>query len=162
MNIIWCTFKFLDGLNYKSKGENNGRRGVGARSLARSTSGVKERVGAPGWGLGRLTSKSIIHTDLHKPNNKLISVQLKHFLCMDESQANTYSQDSPWHGLGGSHHLPPYSILCLAMGPTPKCHFVLGFPSGNPEIPNIRIPTTLEARNFVHWPSIEVRSKAKL
>ncbi len=22
------------------------------------------------------------------------------------------TQDSPWPGLGGSHHLPPYSILC--------------------------------------------------
>jgi hypothetical protein len=24
------------------------------------------------------------------------------------------SLDSPWPGLGGSHHLPPYSILCIA------------------------------------------------
>jgi hypothetical protein len=47
--------------------------GVGARSLARNTSRVEGRVGAPGWGLGRLTSKSIIHTDLHKPNNKWVS-----------------------------------------------------------------------------------------
>jgi hypothetical protein len=47
---------------------------VGARSLIRSTSGVEGCVGASGWGLGRLTSKSITHTDLHKPNNKLISV----------------------------------------------------------------------------------------
>jgi hypothetical protein len=47
---------------------------VGACSLARNTSGVEGRVGAPGWGLGRLISKSITHTDLHKPNNKLVSV----------------------------------------------------------------------------------------
>jgi hypothetical protein len=26
---------------------------------------------------------------------------------------NTDSFDSPWLGLGGSHHLPPYSILCI-------------------------------------------------
>jgi hypothetical protein len=25
---------------------------------------------------------------------------------------NTNTQDTPWPGLGGSHHLPPYSILC--------------------------------------------------
>jgi hypothetical protein len=31
-------------------------QGVGARSLARSTLGVKGHVGALGWGLGRLTS----------------------------------------------------------------------------------------------------------
>ncbi len=35
--------------------------------------GVEGCVGASGWGLGRLTSKSITHVDLHKPNNKLVS-----------------------------------------------------------------------------------------
>jgi hypothetical protein len=47
--------------------------GVGARSLACNTSGVERRAGAPGWGLGRLTSKLITYMDLHKPNNKLVS-----------------------------------------------------------------------------------------
>ncbi len=47
--------------------------GVGAHSLFLSTSGVKGCDEAPGWGLGRLTSKSITHTDLHKTNNKLVS-----------------------------------------------------------------------------------------
>jgi len=46
---------------------------VGALSLARSTLGVEGCVGVLGWGLGRLTSKSITHTNLHKPN-KLVSV----------------------------------------------------------------------------------------
>jgi hypothetical protein len=46
---------------------------VGAHSLARNTLGVEVRVGTPGWGLGRVKSKSIIHTDLQKPNNKLVS-----------------------------------------------------------------------------------------
>jgi hypothetical protein len=52
-----------------SKGE-----GIGAHSLACSTSGVEGHAGVPGWGLGRLTSKLITHTNLHKPNNKLLSV----------------------------------------------------------------------------------------
>jgi hypothetical protein len=47
--------------------------GVRARSLVHSTSGVEGHVGAPGWGLGRLISNSIIHTDLHKLDNKLVS-----------------------------------------------------------------------------------------
>ncbi len=47
---------------------------VGARSLAHNTFGVEGHVGAPKWGLGRSTSKSITHTNLHKPNNKLVSV----------------------------------------------------------------------------------------
>jgi hypothetical protein len=63
-------------------------------------------------GLGRTTRGSIIHTGLHKPNNKLVSAKLKHFWCMDEPWANTDWQDLPHLGLGGSHHLPPYSILC--------------------------------------------------
>ncbi len=32
--------------------------------------------------------------------------------CTDKPRANTNSQDSPRPGLGGSHHLPPYNILC--------------------------------------------------
>jgi len=47
----------------RAKGE-----GVGVHPLARSTSGIEGCARAPGWGLERLTSKSITHTDLHKPN----------------------------------------------------------------------------------------------
>ncbi len=69
---------------------------------------------------------------------------------MDESQAITDSQDSPRPGLGGSHHLPPYNILlCLAIGRAPKCHFVMGLPSGSLEIPKVETPTTLGAHKFV-------------
>jgi hypothetical protein len=35
--------------------------------------GVEVHVGAPGWGLRRVTSKSITHMDIHKLNNKLVS-----------------------------------------------------------------------------------------
>jgi hypothetical protein len=48
-------------------------KGVEACSLVRNTSGVEGCARVLGWGLGRLTSKSIIHMDLHKPNNKLVS-----------------------------------------------------------------------------------------
>jgi hypothetical protein len=47
--------------------------GVGVRSLARNTSGVEGRARALRWGLGKMTSKSITHMDLHKPNNKLVN-----------------------------------------------------------------------------------------
>jgi hypothetical protein len=46
---------------------------MGARSLVRSSLGVEGRAKALGWGLGRVTCNSITHTDLHKPNNKLVS-----------------------------------------------------------------------------------------
>jgi hypothetical protein len=48
--------------------------GVGVRFLTRSTSRLEGCAGAPGWGPGRMTSRSIIHTNLHKPNNKLVNV----------------------------------------------------------------------------------------
>jgi hypothetical protein len=47
--------------------------GVKVHSLVRSTLRVDGHVGALGLGLRRLTSNSITHTDLHKPNNKLVS-----------------------------------------------------------------------------------------
>jgi len=52
---------------------------IGLCSLARNTLGVEGRVGTPGWGLGRVTSRSIIHIDLHSSNNKLVSAWLEHF-----------------------------------------------------------------------------------
>jgi hypothetical protein len=48
--------------------------GIGAHSMFLNTSGVKGCARASGWGLGRLISKSITHTYLHKANNKLVSV----------------------------------------------------------------------------------------
>jgi len=57
--------------------------GVKACSLAHNTSGVEGCARALRWGLGRLTSKSITHMNLHKSNNKLVSTSLEHFWCMD-------------------------------------------------------------------------------
>jgi len=48
-------------------------KGVRVRSLGRNTFGVEWCVRALGWGLGQVTNMSIIHIDLHKPNNKLVS-----------------------------------------------------------------------------------------
>jgi hypothetical protein len=48
-------------------------KGIGAHSLAYITSKVEGCARAPGWGLGRLTSNSITHTNLHKLNNKLVN-----------------------------------------------------------------------------------------
>jgi hypothetical protein len=46
---------------------------VGVHSSVCSTSGVKGCAGALGWGLGQVTSESIILINLHKLNNKLVS-----------------------------------------------------------------------------------------
>jgi hypothetical protein len=47
---------------------------VGACSLVRNTLGVEGRAKVLGSRLGRLTSKSITHTDMYKPNKKLVNV----------------------------------------------------------------------------------------
>jgi hypothetical protein len=64
---------FLDGLIASPKVHTTKREGIGACSLAYSTLGVKGHAGIPRWGLGILTNNSITHTNLQKPNNKLIS-----------------------------------------------------------------------------------------
>jgi hypothetical protein len=43
-------------------------KGNGACSLVCSTLRVEGHAGVLGWGFGRVTDKSITHTDLHKPN----------------------------------------------------------------------------------------------
>ncbi len=63
--------KLFDRFYYESKGENNERSWV--RSLVCSILGVDECVGAMGWKLEQVTSGLIIHIDLHKTNNKLVS-----------------------------------------------------------------------------------------
>jgi hypothetical protein len=48
----------------------------------------------------------------NKPNNKLVNAYLEHFWCKDKPRLYMNSQDSPWFELGGSHHFPPYRIIC--------------------------------------------------
>jgi len=75
---------------------------------------------------------------------------------------NTDTQNSPRPGLGGSHHLPPYSILWASpRGPHPNGFSLLGLSRGSPEIPPFGTPETLKPHNFASKPRIEVRSKAK-
>ncbi len=69
-------------------------KGVGICSLTYSTLGVEGCLGAPRWGLGKVTSGSFIHMDLQKLNNKLVNAQLEYFWCTDEPWAHTNSQDS--------------------------------------------------------------------
>jgi hypothetical protein len=51
--------------------------------------------------------------------------------------------------------------MCLAIEPTPKCHFVPRLPSESPEILTTGTPTILGAHNFACRPPIEMRSKTK-
>jgi hypothetical protein len=70
-NAQWRTPKLFNGLIASPKVKTVEGKKVGAHSLARNTSGVEGRARVSG--LGRLTSNSITHTNLHKPNNKLVN-----------------------------------------------------------------------------------------
>jgi hypothetical protein len=48
-------------------------KGVRVHFLAHNTLMVEGHARAPRWGLGKLTSNSIIQTNLYKPNNKFVS-----------------------------------------------------------------------------------------
>jgi len=70
--------------NASPKVETSEKRKVGVHFLVCNILGVKRHAGASGWGLGQVTNRSIIHNNLHKPNNKLVNAWLEHFWCMDE------------------------------------------------------------------------------
>jgi hypothetical protein len=46
--------------------------GVGVHYFVHNTLQVEGCAEILGWGLGRMTSESIIHIDLHKPKFKLV------------------------------------------------------------------------------------------
>jgi hypothetical protein len=79
--------------------------------------------GGAGGGEGRAESSGIklgrgtllIYSVLHpKPTTSWLETHSAPFWCWDKPWATLDSLDSPRPGLGGSHHLPPYSILCVA------------------------------------------------
>jgi hypothetical protein len=58
----------------------------------------------------KLLSYLVLHPN---PTNKLVKIHSAHFWCWGKPRATLDSLDSPQPGLSGSHHIPPYSILCV-------------------------------------------------
>jgi hypothetical protein len=100
-------------------------------------------------GLGRVVSNLFTHSNLHPTNHKLVNTMLQHLWCSDKPRTTLDSQDSPRLGLGGSHHLPPYSILyASSWSPYSNDLFVPGFPKGSPETAKVRLPQLCGAITF--------------
>ncbi len=76
---LWCIWNSLKDLNANLKMKTIDKERIDALSLAHSTLGVKGCVGAAWWGLGRMTSEPIIHMDLYKLNNQLVSASWNTF-----------------------------------------------------------------------------------
>jgi len=63
----------------------------------------------------RLRRETILVTrSCIKTNHKLVNSPSETPLVLGQATGNTDSLDSPRPGFGGSQHLPPYSILCVA------------------------------------------------
>jgi hypothetical protein len=73
-----------------------------------------------GMGLGRINKLHLLTRICTKPTQGGQCI-VGAFLVLGRSIGNLDSQDSPQFGLGGNHHLPPYSILSdSSQGPHPN------------------------------------------
>ncbi len=115
-----------------------------------------------GMGLGRTTSSSLIHTNLHKPNNKLVIAESKQLGARtSHKQTQTYkTHHNP--DLGETTTFPLIVLFVPSHYTCTQCHFVPRLPLGSPKIPKSGTPMTLEAYNFACRHLIEVKFQAKL
>jgi len=91
--------------------------------------------------LGRGTSL-LNYTVLHpNPTNKLVRTHYAPFWCWDKPRTTLDSFDSPRPELGGSHHLPPYSILYSSPPHLhPNCSFSRDSQSGVLKLSRFGLP----------------------
>jgi hypothetical protein len=76
-----------------------------------------------------------------KTNHKLVSSPSETPLVLGQATANMHSLDSPRPRLGGSHHLPPYSILCVAPShPHPNGFYSRDSQGGVPKLSRFGLP----------------------
>jgi hypothetical protein len=85
-----------------------------------------------------MTSGSIIDTNLHKPNNKLVSAWLKHFLCTDKPWTYTNSQNSPRPKLREATTSPLKVLFVISHEGYIQMSFCLKIPKlGVPKFPKL-------------------------
>jgi hypothetical protein len=83
----------------------------------------------------------LLHDPASKTNPKLVRIHSALIWCWDKPRATLDSLDSPRHRLGGSHHLPPYSILCVTpREPHPNGTFSRDSQGGVPKLSRVELP----------------------
>ncbi len=154
--------QLLERLKSESKYKIAEGGGVGARSLAHNILKGGGTCWSSEMGLGRVDKIYSLTRACTQPTQSgqcIVGAPL----VLGRATGNTHTQDSSRPGLGGSHHLPPYSILWTSpWGPHPNGFSFPGLLRGSPKIAPTQTPTTLEPHNFASRPRIEVHSKAKL
>jgi hypothetical protein len=91
-------------------------------------------------GLGRIDKLQLLTRTYTKPtqSGKCIVWAL---LVLGRTMGNSHTQDSPRPRLGGSHHLPPYSILCAyPWGPHPNDFLCRDSQVGVLKFPQLGLP----------------------
>jgi hypothetical protein len=83
----------------------------------------------------------LLHDPASKTNPKLVRTHSASIWCWDKPRATLDSLDSPQPGLGGSHHLPPYSIMCVTLWePHPNGTFSRDSQGGVPKLSRVELP----------------------
>jgi hypothetical protein len=83
----------------------------------------------------------LLHDLAFKNQHKLVRTHSAPFWCWDKPQATLDSLDSPRPELGGSHHLPPYSILYVtSREPHSNGTFSQDSQGGVPKLSRVGLP----------------------
>jgi hypothetical protein len=83
----------------------------------------------------------LLHDPASKTNPKLVRTHYASIWCWDKPRATLDSLDSPRPELGGSHHLPPYSILSVTpREPHLNGTFSLDSQGGVPKLSQVELP----------------------
>ncbi len=161
-NLHLTHSQLLEGLKCESKQKTAKERRVGTRSLAHNILRGRGVCWSSKMGLRRVDKfHSLTWACIQPTQNGQCIVESP--LVLGRTIGNTDTLDSPWPELEGSHHFPPYSILC----DQPRSLHPNGFslprlPSGSFEIMPNGIPAILEPHNFAIKLWIVMRSKAQL
>ncbi len=131
--------QLLKGLKCEPKQKSSGKGGVGARSLTHNPLRGRGVGWSSGMGLGRVDKLQSLTRACTQPTQSG-QCKVRPHLVLRRATGNTDTQDSPRPGLGGSHHLPPYSILC----DSPRSPHPNGYFPGTP---------ARESRNRAKWDS---------
>ncbi len=140
----------------KQKITKEGR--IEARSLAHNILRGRGACWSSGMGLGKVDKFHSLTRACTKPTQGGQCI-VGALLVLGQATGNTDTQDSPWPGLGRSHHLPPYSIVCTS----PRGPHSNGFLSRDSQM---RVPKLPKLRLLRLWSPItlqvDLRSKCGL
>jgi hypothetical protein len=144
---MWRTPKLLDRHNCGSKDKITEEEKVGVRSLIRSTSRLAGHVRTSKWGLGRVASGSIIHTDVHKPTTSWLVCSWSTFGARTNQRHTQIHKTHHGPNLGGVTTFPLIVFSVISHGGYIQMSFF-------PETPKLGIPKFSKLGLMALWKAI--------